>query len=351
MIRQRTALATSALALPLLVAFGARADKLAFGPEDGSTLDKSLSVDMSFYVEDLSMIVDGQDMGGMMMGELDEALTVNFLIEVTDEFVSSANGKHMELLRTFNTITAEGGTESEREEADGMDELEDETIRFKWNEEEGVYEKTYHESEGDEELLEELEVDMDFLALLPDGEVSAGDSWEMDSDGAISLFMPGGFPGSGASEGDDEASELFKQELEPQLEEAFGDFVVTCTYVGQREEGDATYGEISFEYEGEGAIDLSELFMSIIDLQAEGNDIEIDADITAGLDLSFEGRGTLLWDQAAGTVHSYEMTSEMVLLADLTAAIDVMGQSQEIEASAELSGSGEWSLTTGDDSE
>ncbi len=352
MIRQRTAVVTSVLALPLLVAFGARAQKLAFGPEDGSALDKSLSMDVSFYVEDLSLIADGQDVGGMMMAEMDEALSFNMLIEVTDEYVRTEGGKHMELLRTYNTITAEGGTESEREEADGIDELEDETILFKWNDEEGVYNKSYHESEGDEDLLEELEVDMDFTALLPGGEVSEGDTWEMAGDKALSLFAPGGFPGgSGGGDGEEEAMELFQQELQPQIEEAFGDFVIECTYVGTREDGDASYGEITFEFEGEGAIDLSDFLLAVFELQMEGQDMEIDVDITANLELSFEGRGTLLWDQAMGTVHSYDMSCEMLLIADVDAAVDAMGESHEMEASAELSGSGEWSMTTGGDAE
>ncbi|MCA8979365.1 MAG: hypothetical protein H6831_13285 [Planctomycetes bacterium] len=346
MIRQRTKYAASALALPLLVAFGARGEKLAFAPADGSTLDRELSMEVSLYVEDLSMIVDGQDMGGMMMGELDEALTMSAVIKVTDEFVKTAGGKHVELLRTYNELSAEGGTESDREAADGFDALEDSTIQFKWDEEEGVYKKSYHESEGDEDLLENLEVDMDFTALLPDGEVSEGDTWEMDGSEALSLFAPGGFP-QGGGEQDDEVMELVSQELESQFDEAFEDFTIECTYKGLREDGDASFGEIAFEFEGEGAIDLSELLMSMIDLQAEGAEVEIDADITAGLDLSFKGTGTLLWDPATGHLHSYEMSCEMTLLADVDASIDVMGQSQQFEASAELSGTGAWTMTTG----
>lgn len=346
MIRQRTAYAASALALPLLVAFGARADKLAFGPEDGSTLDKTLSLEVSLYVDDLSMIVDGQDVGGMMMGELDEALSFSVLVNVTDEYVKSANGKHLELLRTFNELSAEGGTESDREAADGIDALEDSTILFKWNEEEGVYKKSYHDSEGDEALLENLEVDMDLLQLLPSGEVSVGDTWEMDGTKALTLFVPGGMPGGGG-ESDNEVMELVNQELESQFDEAFEDFTIECTYKGLKEDGDSSYGEIAFEFEGEGAIDLSELLMALVDLQAEGAEMEIDADITAGLDLSFKGSGTLLWDPKSGHLHSYEMSCEMTLLADVNAAIDVMGQSQEFEASAELSGTGAWTMTTG----
>lgn len=346
MIRQRTKFAASALALPLLVAFGARGEKLAFAPEEGSSLDKELSMEVSFYVEDLTMIVDGQDMGGMMMGEMDEALSFNALIKVTDEFVKSANGKPLELLRTYNELSAEGGTESEREPADGFDSLEDSTVLFKWNEEDGVYNKSYHESEGEEELLENLEADMDLLELLPDGEVAEGDTWEMDGSKALSLFAPGGFPG-GSGDDDSEVMEIVSQELESQFSEAFEDFTIECTYKGLKVDGEASYGEIAFEFEGEGAIDLSELLMQMIDLQAEGAEIEIDADITAGLDLSFKGSGSLLWDQKTGHLHSYEMSSEMTLLADVVAAIDVMGQSQEIEASAELSGTGAWSMTTG----
>lgn len=335
-----------ALALPLL-AFSLRADEVSFHPEEGSSVSKELSLSATFYLDDLSVVMDGQELPPEMMGDaMDQGLLFDAVIGVTDEYVKTEGGKIRSLLRTYDNLSLEAGPESGAENVDDFAELEGETVAFDWDPESEEFKKSFHESEGEEELLENLEADMDLLGLLPKGEVSEGDTWDAQGDELARVFFPGGVPGA-VPDGDEDAeelSELFQEELEAQFEEVFGEFAVSCTYSGTREEEDLKLGVIDFEFEGKGAIDLSELIQGVIDLQA--GDAGIEADVSASLDLEFEGKGTLLWNLEAGHVHHYQMDGELIILADVEAEIDAMGEAHSGELSAEVSSEMSWVMST-----
>lgn len=338
-------------ALPLL-AFATRGDKVSFQPEEGATASKELNFQTTFYVDDLTMVVDGNEMPSEMMGgAMDEGILINATIGVTDEYVATKDGKQHTLLRTYDELTLEAGPESEAEVVDEFAELEDSTVSFKWDSDSEEYKKAFHESEGEEDLLENLDVDMDFLVLLPDDEVAEGDTWEASGEQLGTVFFPGGMPANPGSEEEDaeEMAELFREEMEGQLTDAFGEFTIECTYTGSREMDGVTVGAIKFEFEGESSLDLSDLMQSVIDLQA--GDQGVEADVSATMSMEFEGKGTMLWNLKAGHVHSFEMNGDVTLFADLEGDIDVMGESHSMELSAEISGEANWEMAaTGDSS-
>lgn len=347
--------ATSLLFLSLpLVGFLPREDAVAFEPSEGATVSKELNFEGSFYMDDVSVIFDGNEMPSEMMGAMDEAIVVNAVIAVTDEYVSSSKGKQLTLLRTYDDLTLEGGIESDSEDMEEFGELVGSTVSFKWNADTEEYDKTYHEGEGDEDLLENLEVDMDFLVLLPDGEVSEGDTWEASGEDLGNIFFPGGMPAN-PSGGEDspeaeELGELFKEEIEGQLEDAFGDFVVNCTYKGTRDEGGTQVGVIEFKFEGEADLDLTELILAAIDLQA--GEMGIEADLTATVGFEFDGEGMLLWNLKGGHVAGFEMSQDLVVTVDLEGDVDAMGEAHSFEVSAEVSGEMAWALeASSEDSE
>jgi hypothetical protein len=343
----RTVLAVLAVSLPALHAFQPRFDSVSFAPEAGATVDKELTLEATMYLEDLTMILNGSEMPPEMLGgAMDEGLIMNASVEVSDEYVRSAKGKPIELLRTFTGMALEMGTESDAETVDEFGEIEDSTVRFKWDADEDEYIVTYEDGSGDEDLLKGLSPDMDFLALLPDGDVDRGDTWEVsDVDSLATLFFPGGL--AMPNPGDEEGAELFEEfsdELEAQFRESFEDFTVQCKYNGARDEDDARLGEISFKFEGEASLDLSDMLTEMIALQ--GGEMDISADVLATVDLEFEGEGTLLWNLGGGHVAGFEMSSEMLLLGDIEADVEAMGDSQTIEVSVEVSGEIEWELST-----
>ena len=86
-----------------------------------------------------------------------------------------------------------GEEEAQSPNGSGTSELEGSTVVFTWNDDDGEYELSFPEGEeGDAELLEGLTEDMDFRALLPDGELSEGESYDIDLAGLVDVMAPGG---------------------------------------------------------------------------------------------------------------------------------------------------------------
>src|SRR5688572_21783469 len=157
----------------LLPAFGAgfaltlggAGEKVAFQPQPGTSLTKSYTINWDFSLEDISLIVDGQDFGGMM-GQFDMDMKSETRIEITDAYEAVADGRPLELLRTFDELASGFHMEmtpaqTELPEFSSSSALEGKTVSFRWNEEEDEYERSFHEESGDEDLLEGLEEDMD----------------------------------------------------------------------------------------------------------------------------------------------------------------------------------------------
>ncbi|MED6335583.1 MAG: hypothetical protein VYE81_09295, partial [Planctomycetota bacterium] len=95
---------------------------------------------------------------------------------------------------------------------------------------------------------------------------------------------------------------------------------------------------------GEASLDLSDMLTEMISLQ--GGEMDISADVQATVDFEFEGEGTMLWNLGGGHVAGFEMSSEMLLLGDIEADVEAMGESQTVEVSVEVAGEMEWELST-----
>lgn len=343
----------SALGAGLAFTLGGSAEKPAFDPPAGSSLTKSFSIDGEFALDEISLIVEGQDVAGML-GEIQVSMEQHTTIEVTDTYETVAGGRPAVLLRTFDELAAEVNIAVtpaiDIPEMASSSALEGKTVAFRWNPEKGEYELSFHEGEGEgeEELLEGLQEDMDLRLFLPPSEVAEGDSWTVALTELQRLVMPGGnlhmLPEGVDVEQGQEALEMF--------EEFFGDFgdelgdlfegECTCTFKGAEEQGGVRLGEIAIELEVAANLDLSEFLDRVIRAAAarEGAEGQFDLSIdTADLNLDFEGNGTLLWNLSAGRMHSFQMSGDVTIGMDLAVSFEVEGSSQDVEASLELSGS------------
>jgi len=341
-IRTRHLVLSALLASPLLLALDLRRDALTFHPEAGSSVDKELNLTGAMYIDDLLVSLDGEEMPAEMLGEvLDTALEIEMSQEVTDQYVKSADGKALVLLRTFNdmAMSMTAGGESQEPE---VSELIGSTVKFTWNEEEEEYDITYEEGSGDDEDLEGLDVDMDFTYLLPDDEVKEGDSWEVVGMDAFRMFAPGGTVSAPTEALDEDLGigDLADEILLPQLEDALEEFTVECTYKGEDDDGGS---QIVFEYEGEISLDFSELVMAALEEQELG--LEFDADITMTLDIEVEGKGSLTWDAKAGRASAFEMALDVMILLDAAADIEAAGEAHTAEGTLELSGELEYEMS------
>lgn len=344
MSKVRFALSALALgALPLVLAFAPRADKVTFAPQDDAEVSREFSLKAALYVDDLRVVVDGQEMP-VPTDELSGGILIDLAMEVADRFVKSGEGRVLELVRTYEKIRGEAGPEGETEAMTDIDGLVDKPVRFRWNAEDEDYDVTYADDKaaGKPELLDGLAPDMDFTMLLPEDEVAKDAKWSVRGENVALMFFPGGVPGS-MPDDPSGVGKMIEEALETQFAEAFRDFEVACTYQGARDEGGTRVGEIAFSYQGKARIDLTDILRSVIEAQA--SEIEVQIDITASLGLEFEGSGTLLWNLAAGHAHTMNMTSEMVLMLEAEADIEAMGEQHSGEVSLEASANVQWNMT------
>lgn len=332
-------------------------DGPAFRPEPGTSVSKTFTIETDFALDDFSVVVDGQDMGAVL-GSLELTLQTTNTIEVTDTYVSTSGGRPTRLERTYDTLEGDASvgmsTEygGEDQDVSSSSELEGVSVIFAWNEDEERYDVSFAEGEDhDQDLLEGLTEDMDLRVLLPPGDVSPDDTWEVELSKLTGLAVPGGnlklLPEDMDSEdfGDVQIFEnLFGQNFGEYLGELLEGSCV-CTYKGVDE--DTGLAEILVAVKIGSAADLTDMLAEIVEALADqaGQDVPFDIDM-ADFELDFEGEGVLSWNQEAGRVESFELGGDMTVTADMGISADEDGQSHTAELSLETSGSYDYTVET-----
>ncbi len=179
----RSFLVPSAAACLVALALSPPAPEIAFHPEEGRSLTKTFGSQMSLDLDELSLIVDGQDMGAMM-GDMTFGLETDSTYVVTDEYASMGDGRPQKLHRTFDELSQQSEVNieiaaagmAETQGSASASELEGLSVVFTWNADDFEYDVAFADGDGDQALLEGLEEDMDMRGILPDGPVSEGDS-------------------------------------------------------------------------------------------------------------------------------------------------------------------------------
>ena len=178
-------------------------------------------------------------------------------------------------------------------EMGGSSDLEGMTVVFTWDEDDESYGVAFDEdSDGDDELLEGLEENMDLRAFLPEDDVAEGDTWGVDANLMRHVIAPGG------------ALKILPDDLEgmgmgmggsapPNPGEFFEDFdgEITVKYLETREEDGARLAVLEISVDVSSAADMTDWMSEMIaDAEMpEGMDVEIDV---SALDMEFEFEGT-----------------------------------------------------------
>lgn len=331
------------LSIPLVVGFAAVADELAFHPGKDVKTQKELRMEAEFKVEEASFTVNGEPMPGEVLDQvMAQEILISLAIDATETFVATKDGKPTDLLRAYEKIKTSAEIGDETKESDTPSDLEGKTVRFTWNEKTKAYDKSFHESKGDEGDLERLIDDMEVRALLPDKKVSEGDTWTVDATALEALFFPGGVISSAKDKGDGPDLDAIVEDVGQQIQEALKDFRVTCTYKGTREEGGTKVGAIAFVYDGKADIDLVPMLEKLA--ESVGGEGVPEMDFTASAAMQLEGEGLLLWDLAAGVMHSYEMKSKVGFDLNVQVHADQDGQQIEVALSGSLGGNVTWEM-------
>lgn len=321
----------------LLVPLGLPA-ALSFHPEEDTVLSKEFTIEAAFELDDMSVLVNGQDMSdGVDLGDFDMQASVTALL--SDEYVSVEDGRPLELLRRFDEVSMEYDTNGEQG-SENAEDIEGVAVVFKWNDDTEGYDVDFAEDSesADESVLEGLMEDMDFRGLLPAGDAEQGDSWDVESDTIVGLMFPGMQLSHILSMAQDSGDGIPEGILE-QLEDLHEGLEMTCEYTGVRDVDGVSAGVIQITMEGSSALDLSAVLGDAMELP-EGADSNIEE---ATLGVSLEGEGELLWNVEAGHMLSFELESELELELNAVAAVEVQGNSLDVEGSIALLGEISWS--------
>jgi hypothetical protein len=341
----------------VFLSFSSAADRVAFAPEQGLTLKRTIENRMTLDLEDMTFDLDGQDMTAMMGGLPEMSFTNTMNIAVTDTFVATADGRPAKLERTFDTIgsntvvdVAMAG-EGESDETPMTSELEGAKVVFTFDEEAGEFvAKWADEAETrDAELLEGLEEDLDLRAFLPGRDVEVGESWDIDAMTLASLVMPGGSlglkPEEMSEDGPDmgEFEDMFT-EMFAQYEEAFSGLLEgerKATYEGVRDVEGRSLAVITLKLDTDGSMDMSGMLADMVDkiseLAEEMPEFELDI-AAANLSVTLDGTGTLLWDPRRGTFDSLTLEVDMTFGMEVSVDLDAQGETHSMDMTMEMAG-------------
>lgn len=339
----QSSFAFAVLAIPLTLGLAAVADDVSFHPAKDAKSQKELRIEGEFRVKDASFTVNGDPVPAEVLDQIkSQELLLSLAVDATETFLSTKDGAPTDLLRSYDKIEAKVEVGDETKSPEKANELEGKVVRFQWDDKGSEFKKSFHESKGDEALLENLIDDMEVRALLPAKKVSEGDSWDVAAEHMLALFFPGGLAsGAGDSSGDGPDMDAMGEEMAKQMQEAFQEFKVTCTYKGSHDAAGTKVGEIAFAYDGKASLDLDPILRKVQESIGEGAP---EMDFSATASMSLKGEGTLLWDVATGLMHSYEMKSDLGLDVNIQVHGDQDGQQFEVSMSGSLGGDVTWDL-------
>lgn len=341
------------LVAPALLALASRGDKPTFAPEPGTSLSKRIENTYEITLDDMSMVVNGAEMDASMLG-MEMTTSTSQVVAVVDQYQSVGDGRPKTLRRKFEELSSATSIAMSNAmmgdqdvDAPGSSALEGMTVVFTWNEDSGEYDVAFaDDSDGDAKLLEGLAEELDLRGLLPAGEVSEGDTWEIEPDTLRQVFAPGGAVKIEPEEMGDMMGMSNPQFSQDQMLGEF-DGEVSAEYTGTREEDGVRVAVIRISADVSSARDLTEIVdeaMSEMELP-EGMDIEMEVE-SFDIEFMFDGEGELLWNLETGLPYSLHLSGEVNQAIDMAMNMNAGGMEQAIEQSMSLSGTHSVTITT-----
>lgn len=338
-----------ACAAPALLAFGPKADSIAFAPSEGASVTKTFTSVMEFSMDEMDMLMNGQENPMMPSMEMDMVMTQS--VTVSDTYGAMEGRRPKQVTRTFDavandiemdmTVDAMGQVDEQSATGTGGSPLEGASVTFTWDADAGEYTKAFAEgTEGEAEHLEGLVEDMDLRGLLPSGEVSEGDEWDIPLRGLVDILAPGGnllveveMDGQASAGGGPDPA-MFSN-----VRDMLGDLLegsATGKYVGSRDVDGVKLAVIELDIEIDTANDMSEFFE---EMMADQIPAEIDMSLDrVDVEFALESSGELLWNMSGGHVHSMTLEGESAVSMEMEMGMNAGGQAMNMEMSMEMSG-------------
>ena len=340
-------LVLAALAAPILCSTIAPGDSLAFRPKAGTKVSRAWTIKQEQTLDEMNMSMNGQPFP--MDLQMDMDMTTENTIEVTDHIVAAEGGKITELRRTFDKLGSassfamemaqmpEGGME---QSMTGSSALQGKTVAFKWDAEKSAFEKSFHESEGEADLLENLDIDMDLAVLVPGKEVAVGETWEIDVKGLKPLLMPGGDVGIRPEDPEAAGGGMMPgMDSMGDINDLVGDLLegtATAEYAGMQELEGGTYAVIKLKINIESSNDMADKLAEMAQEMPEGmGEMKVEH---MDMEFALEAEGQVLWDAAAGQIRMLTLSGKSKVGIDMGMAVSAQGQNMTIENQMAMSG-------------
>ena len=171
------------LAAPAL-ALAPAGQRIDFRVPSEARLAKSFKHTMRLELSSIGMSLDGQQIPPAMLGEFSIDIEEELRASMIDEYLEADGDRPVRIRRTYETLANAGRRSATTPEGEQGDQhewkspLAGRTVLFERRGE--VWNPAFADEGADEpQLLEELDAELDFTALLPAGEVSTGERWEL----------------------------------------------------------------------------------------------------------------------------------------------------------------------------
>jgi hypothetical protein len=319
-----------------LAGFLPRADSLVLAPTEGLVLERSFEETSERSLAEVSVIVNGDE---QEVGEIPEVvMSFHAKMVMTDEVAEAADGRATRFVRSFDEVYGSRTIENPDgvEEMDRQSPLQEETVAFTWDADAEEYSAAWadEESDLDPEMLEPLNADLDLAFFLPGGEVSEGDSWEVDgAEFVVVSFLSDHVGLEEDEEMPDEQMEV-QDEILAQLQDTYAG-AFECTYAGTRDEEGRTAGVITITGEIETVAEHS------FEPEEEGGP----ESVSLGLEYTAVYEGELLWDVEGGHMMSLSLIGEVELSeSQVIAGPGPDGSTFELEQAQVYEGEITWSV-------
>ena len=347
---KRIASIAALAAAPFVIALVPSQERVQFSVAEGLTLDKTFVVKGEMTLSDYDMRMNGNP--PPMEMEMDISTSFEQTIDVTDEYPEAATGRPSKLKRTFNDLAMSGSSSTTQMmgsmdfDLAGSSALEGFTVIFDWNDDAGHYDVTYDEAkQGDAELLDGLEEDMDLRGLLPSAAIAVGDTYEIVPNALLSVLAPGGNLRIQIDDAEARQATMGNDvNMADVLSELTGS--VTGELLAVREIEGRKIAVIRILVDVEGAEDMTSRMQDAMDAAElpEGMEMQMSVE-SADLELAYKLEGELRWDLAGGHFVSLELKGDTTSIVDMAMAMDAMGQQMNIENTVSMGGTTEINFT------
>jgi hypothetical protein len=296
------ALGSAAAALLL-----ARAEEPRYAVADGTELVRAYKGSTKLESEPCKLSVAGKPVPPDETPEIRLKVEDERTIEITDTIEKVEDGRPTKFVRAFGDLSQDGTETVSVVLPDGKDTskaverkrtspFEGKKVRFTWDPEAGEYDEAWVDKGSDDELLEKLEADVDWLGLLPKKPVEKGDTWKLDAKVFVSLQLPSGdLHWKVEGKDPDPVGESISNQLSENLA---GD--AKATWQGRREVDGQELGVIAIEAD--------------LDSHGEGGNKDGEQR-TMKLEVEYEGE--VLWDLTAGRLAGYAIDGKVRMLMSI----------------------------------